>query len=232
MHHLNERLAISCALFAILLHSFDKRKLAALVACVGIASLCLCAPVHIHIPPTNRRHRPSNSFELFDNTTGSDHIVGPTEQAMTDEGQAMTEEEQAMTNEQAAMDEQAMPDEEAVTDNSGNAMDPKDEPNVQQATPNVGMRIVSAQSNKKLQVVYDPEERYGDFIADHSGPPAYVGRWRAAGAAQWNRVSPPPIAPNPLPFVGRDRLHRIEPVKTNQSYNSRTGRLSRYAWLT
>ena len=55
---------------------------------------------------------------------------------------------------------------------------------------------------------------YGEFVADHTGPP------RGVGAR--------PICTLP----GNDLLRRIEPVKKNQQYNSQTGRLSRYAWLS
>lgn len=60
-----------------------------------------------------------------------------------------------------------------------------------------------------------PDDRtYGEFVADHTGPPRGVG------------------ARPMCTLQGNDRLRRIEPVKKNQHYNSQTGRLSRYAWLS
>jgi hypothetical protein len=229
MHPQGERVAILCALFAIVLHIFDKRNLAAVVACFGIASI-LCVNVPACKTTKNRgRHCLSKYSELFDMEGNNQEMiedVADNDPIPENEYEYQEEEEDIQYN-----DPDIIPhylETEMAEEQSDTLLTDETQDQQQVASNFATHNVPITNKHQKLQIMYDPEERYGDFIAEHSGPPAYVGRWRTT--TQWNhRVGPPPIAPNPM---GRDRLRRIEPVKTNHSYNSRTGRLSRYAWLT
>jgi hypothetical protein len=215
------QLSLFCGLTAILLHIIRKKKCATVAAVIGILILC------INIRYTQPLHHNCDGYNPKDQQF--EHFT-------EEEADVPTPGAQAEYKEQTPMDVIPLPQTDQEVVNLTNETPPEEigmysneEENIGNVSPHpIDNFIGTSLPAGPIPVVFEMEGPYGEFIAEHTGPPLQLRRWRTTttGPDHRNRVGPPP-QPH-----GRDRMHRIEPIKTNPGYHSQTGRLSRYAWLS
>lgn len=221
------QLSLFCGLTAILLHIIQKKNCAIVVAITGIVLLCINMRCNIM-----DRDWPYRDYDISPNALDrSDELFDEGEPSVSTQLDSDVDTQTTTATPPVEAEQQGtMPVYQNGTSHTDTGMVETPpvavvDELVTQPTQN-HMMFRSPPIIGPIPILFEMEGPYGEFIAEHTGPPRNVGRWRTttSGPDQRNRVGPPP--------KGRDRLHRIEPIKTNPGYNSQTGRLSRYAWLS